>query len=76
MDLETVKALLTESALGRLTMTDLRFCADAACDVVYFSADGARFATVDLRVGVWLKLPFGRRPVCYCFWRVRSVHSG
>ncbi len=67
VDLQTVKALLTEGALRRLTPSEYRFCADAACEVVYFSADGARFVTADLRVGVWQKLPFGRRPVCYCF---------
>jgi hypothetical protein len=64
---QTVKALLTEQALGRLTPGEYRFCPDADCDVVYFSADGARFATGDVRVRVWQKLPFGARQVCYCF---------
>jgi len=63
----TVKALLTEHALQRLTAGDYRFCADAGCDVVYFSAGGARFGTADLRVAVWQKCPFGDRQVCYCF---------
>lgn len=67
VDRQTVKALLTEGALQRLTASDYRFCPDAGCDVVYFSADGAWFATADVRVGVWHKLPFGGRPVCYCF---------
>jgi hypothetical protein len=67
VDRQTVKALLTEAALRRLTTGDYRFCADADCDVVYFSTDGARFATSDLHVRVWQKLPFGTRPVCYCF---------
>jgi hypothetical protein len=67
VDRQTVKALLMEEALQRVTTGDYRFCADADCDVVYFSADGARFATTDVRVRVWQKLPFGARPVCYCF---------
>jgi Zinc binding domain len=64
---QTVKALLTESALQRLTPGDYRFCPDTDCHVVYFSDDGAQFATVDVRVGVWQKRPFGARQVCYCF---------
>src|SRR5712691_1826736 len=67
VDLLTVKALLTESALRRLLPGDYRFCPDTGCDVVYFSADGGRFATADVRVPVWQKLPFGNRPICYCF---------
>lgn len=67
VELQTVKALLTETALRRLTSSDYRFCPDAACDVVYFAADGMRFTTADVRVPVWQKLPFGSRPVCYCF---------
>jgi hypothetical protein len=59
--------LLTERALARLTPGAHWFCADAGCDVVYFAAEGAQFATMDLRVAVWQKLPFGRRMVCYCF---------
>ena len=64
---ETVKALLTERALRRLTSGEYRFCPDANCDVVYFDGNGSLFATQDLRVAVWQKLPFGARPVCYCF---------
>ena len=67
VDRQTVKALLTETALRRLTSSEYRFCPDAACDVVYFAADGMRFTTADVRVPVWQKLPFGSRPVCYCF---------
>ena len=67
VDRQTVKALLTETALQRLTSSDYRFCPDAACDVVYFAGDGMRFTTADVRVPVWQKLPFGSRPVCYCF---------
>jgi hypothetical protein len=64
---QTVKALLTEHALQRLTSGDFRFCSDADCNVVYFNADGRYFTTGDVRVGVWQKLPFGDRQVCYCF---------
>ncbi|MCA1561171.1 MAG: hypothetical protein LC753_20250 [Acidobacteria bacterium] len=67
VELQTVKALLTEQALARLEQTDHRFCADARCDVVYFSGTGSQFGTADLRVPVWQKLPFGSRIVCYCF---------
>jgi hypothetical protein len=67
VDRVTVKALLTEAALQRMPPGDLRFCPDAECDVVYFNADGVRFATSDVRVLVWQKLPCGIRQVCYCF---------
>jgi hypothetical protein len=67
VDRLTVKALLTEHALGRLTSSEYRFCLDSDCDVVYFGADGAQYETRDLRVGVWQKLAFGDRRVCYCF---------
>ena len=63
----TVKALLTGRASGRLGPGDYRFCPDEGCDVVYFTADGQRFTTADVRVPVWQKLPFGNRPICYCF---------
>lgn len=67
VDLVTVKALLTESALRRLSLGEYRFCPDMGCDVVYFGADGQAFTTADVRVPVWQKLPFGDRPICYCF---------
>jgi hypothetical protein len=67
VDLQTVKALLTERALSRLVPGDYRFCPDADCHVVYFAARGAQFSTDDVRVPVWHKLPFGSRPMCYCF---------
>lgn len=67
VDVQTVKALLTEQALARLETTSYRFCADARCDVVYFGGTGSHFGTADLRVPVWQKLPSGSRPVCYCF---------
>ena len=67
VDLQTIKALLTEGALRRLTPGEYRFCADPDCAVVYFDTNRQQFAIDDLRVAVWQKLPFGNRPVCYCF---------
>jgi hypothetical protein len=67
VELRTVKALLTESALTRLTPSEFRFCPDSACDVVYFGADATRFNVADVRVPVWQKLPSGDRTLCYCF---------
>jgi hypothetical protein len=67
VDLITVKALLTEGALGRLTSGDYRFCPDPTCEVVYFNAAGGQFTTADLRVPVWQKVSDGDRPICYCF---------
>lgn len=64
---QTVKALLTPSALRRLTLVDHRFCPDPGCPVVYFGTDGTTYATEDLRSPVWHKEPFGDRMVCYCF---------
>jgi hypothetical protein len=65
--LQTLKALLRETALGRVEPSPYRFCADPGCDVVYFNAAGACFGSGDLRVPVWQTLPFGGRPLCYCF---------
>lgn len=73
VDLQTVKALLTETALRRLTVTDYRFCPDPACQIVYFAADGLSFSTADLRVPVWHKEPFGLRTICYCFGESEST---
>lgn len=67
VDLQTVKALLTDAALRRLTVGHYRFCADPACPVVYFNANGTSFGPTDVRVPVWQKEPFGARPICYCF---------
>ena len=64
--LETVKALLTERALRRISGAAYRFCGDADCDVVYYDG-GAAFTIEDIRVPVWQKQPFGARMVCYCF---------
>src|SRR5687768_16713850 len=65
--LQTVKALLTETALQRLNRAAHRFCSDPDCEVVYFSDDGELYATRDIRVPVWQKEPAGARMLCYCF---------
>lgn len=67
VDLPTVKALLIESALARLNSAVFYFCADPSCATVYFSADGQRFVTTELRVSVWHKEQAGARTICYCF---------
>lgn len=70
---ETVKALLTETALARLTMAEHRFCPDPSCAVVYFTADGDLYRTTDVRVPVWQKEPSGARMICYCFGENEAV---
>ena len=63
----TVKALLTEAALGRYEHAAYHFCQDAACAVVYFEENGTTFTTADVRDRVWQKRPVGDRTLCYCF---------
>lgn len=67
VELLTVKSLLTEVALRRLSNIAHWFCPDPSCDVVYFDAHGASYATREIRVTVWQKEPFGDRTVCSCF---------
>lgn len=67
VELQTVKAALTNAALRRVTVAAHRFCADAECDIVYFADDGTTYSKRDLRVVVWQKEPAGARTVCYCF---------
>jgi hypothetical protein len=66
VDLKTVKALLSVSALARITGSPHRFCPDPSCEIVYFSP-GDTYTVQDLRVPVWQKEPAGARMVCYCF---------
>jgi hypothetical protein len=73
VQLETRKALLTEIALRRVQMTQYRFCANAACDVVYFGEAGDRFGTEDVRMPVWHKQSAGSRLLCYCFGETEEV---
>ncbi len=73
VQLQTVKALLTESALRRVQLTHYRFCSNTACDVVYFGDAGDCFGTVDVRVPVWQKQMPGARHFCYCFGESETV---
>lgn len=66
VDLNTVKALLTSTALTRITGAPHRFCPDPLCEIVYFSP-GDTYTVQDLRVPVWQKEPAGARMICYCF---------
>jgi hypothetical protein len=72
VELQTVKALLTEAALARLSATRHRFCAETTCPVVYFDDDGQMFLTGDVRVPVWQKQAAGKRIICYCFGESES----
>lgn len=67
VELQTVKALLTEHALRRIQHTHYRFCGNPGCRTVYFGDAGDRFETRELRVLVWQKEPEGARLFCYCF---------
>jgi Zinc binding domain len=73
VQLQTVKALLTETALRRVQLTHYRFCGEPSCEVVYFGDAGDHFDTSDLRVPVWHKEPEGARLLCYCFVETESV---
>ena len=67
VQLQTVKALLTEVALRRVQQTHYRFCGNPACGTVYFGDAGDQFETGDIRVPVWQKQPSAERLLCYCF---------
>lgn len=67
VQLQTVKAVLTEIALRRVQLTHYRFCPNPTCDVVYFGDAHDRFGTDDIRVPVWQKQAPGSRLLCYCF---------
>ncbi len=62
----TLKALLTSSALKRLSSNPYRFCPSADCDVVYYAA-GSTFRTEDVTAPVWQKTDDPSVWVCYCF---------
>lgn len=68
MEQTTVKAMLAVS-LAAIRDVDYFFCADPACPVVYFSADGLQTFTVgDVRERVFQKEPQAEDVfVCYCF---------
>ena len=67
VEILTIKALLTASALQRFEPADYRFCAVPDCDLVYFAQGGPAFRAGDIQVRVWQKEPRGHRMLCYCF---------
>ncbi|MBI0445557.1 MULTISPECIES: putative iron-sulfur cluster-binding metallochaperone [Deinococcus] len=70
--LVTLKALLTPAALAVLDPSEAhRFCPDAACDVVYFSASRT-YRQAEVKVPVLQKDGRGTTPVCYCFGHTRA----
>ncbi len=72
VQLQTVKALLTEVALRRVQLTHYRFCANPACETVYFGDAGDQFGIDDIRVPVWQKQASSGRLLCYCFGETES----
>lgn len=64
----TVKSLLTEIALRRLTPAlPFYVCLEPACSVVYFTNDGLEYTRTDVRAVPWQKQPTGERRFCHCF---------
>ena len=73
VELRTVKAMLTESALGRVECLSHRFCRTADCPVVYYDENGRSYARSEVRVPVWQKEAVGERAVCYCFGETEAT---
>ena len=67
VQLQTVKAILTDASLRRLVPTTYYFCPEPACAVVYFSLQGECYSKDDVRTSVWQKETPGSRLLCYCF---------
>ena len=44
VELQTVKAMLTEVALRQVTIAAHYFCSDPACHIVYFAEDGRTYS--------------------------------
>ena len=63
----TVKAVLTHGALARVSPVPHYFCADPACDVVYFDTAGGCYRQSDVQIPVLHKQSPGQRLLCYCF---------
>ncbi|MCM2257574.1 MAG: (2Fe-2S)-binding protein [Vicinamibacteria bacterium] len=68
----TVQALARPGSVPVPSGPALRFCAVAACPVVYFGP-GFRLDRQHLRVPVFQKEPAGDRIVCYCFGITEST---
>ena len=67
VELQTVKSLVREHPLRRISTLPHHFCPNPTCEVVYFDEAGAVYLKDDVRVPVWQKEPSGRRMICYCF---------
>lgn len=76
VEIRTVKALLTESALTRLHCVGHRFCGTADCDVVYYDEGAGVYRRSEIRVRVWQKETYGERPICYCFGETEATIRG
>ncbi len=78
IDSITLEALLRPEALGRGMPEAPRFCANAACQVVYFDHEAEIvFDERDLTIPVHAKHPGDENiPVCYCFGHTsRSIRE-
>jgi hypothetical protein len=73
IDAITVKALLTESALGTTSPLHHYFCKEPACDVVYFDTAGGTYRRPDVRVLVWQKESSATRTISYCFGETEAT---
>ena len=79
IDPVTLEALLSSESLGRGLPESPRFCANAACQVVYFDNEAKIvFDERDLTIPVFAKHPGDENvPVCYCFGHtMRSIREG
>ena len=63
----TLTHMVKPEFLNTVDKPGFLFCATAACDVVYFHADGERLGKKDVRVRVGLKEREDPVPLCYCF---------
>jgi copper chaperone CopZ len=62
----TLRALLRDEFVGRVTDAAYRFCDAKDCDITYYGS-GQTFTTSQLKVAVGVKETTGDRPLCYCF---------
>jgi len=73
IDRLSVKSMLTAEALASLNVAEtFRFCAQAACDAVYFGDGGQVFSTSQVRVPVYQKDAGEHVNACYCFGWTRA----
>lgn len=64
----TLRSLVRPAVLDGLGELGLfAFCAEAVCELVYFTADGRSVAKDALSVRVGVKEQESPRPLCYCF---------